>query len=206
MIAKGYKVDRDQLHYNIIYIEGCDEDGRRNSDSPGLWNDRRLLVVFERGVPVLKINEPATTEPGLLVPPLSSRKKGVFALPRIAFGQHVGCWRMGFHKQNIDHPALVQVKAVPISRDTDRDGKRSKSDSKFSNVIIGLNQHTVSRHYNGGFVGQQSLGCLVCRNRTKHQEFLDFLKFDPRYVEDQNYAFTTTVINGDELAQLFPVK
>lgn len=204
MRLKGYEVFSGPMEFNIVYVEGVDGGGLVNDDRLGGWNDRRLLIVWKGGKPSILVNAQATTEPGVLNSPSASRKNGVFHLPRIDFGQY-SAWRFGWHKQSVDHPALVQVLPLPITRDTNLSGGRSKSDLRQSG-IFGLNQHTTSRGYKVGPVGNQSLGCLVGMRRTEHSLFLDYLKSDRRYVADPAFVFTTTLISGTDLERVLPFR
>jgi len=191
MLAKGYKVFTEPSHYNILYIEGADYDLRPNADRPDEWNDRRLLIEQNE----ITFNVTATTEPGQdsTFSASAGRLRGV---ARIAFGQYTA-WRRGLHKGNPNHPALVQHGVIPVYRDLDKNFIRT-GDKLWHNVT-GLNQHAALRDKLARRVGAFSAGCLVGHNWQDHEQFIEILETDPRFIADRKFLFTTTIIAGDDL-------
>lgn len=198
---KGYRVDKGASEVNIVYVEGVDKSGAVNEDVLDYWNDRRLLIVWEMSKPRLLMNTLATTEPGYRATvSVQARWRGGAA--RIAFGQYTA-WRMGYHKQNLSHPALVQCMAIPVCRDKNCDGKRTGD--LVDSGIFGINQHGTSRSFSASLVGKWSEGCLVGKKWEEHLAFIRALERDWRYISDKHFVFTTTVINGDDLQRQFPL-
>src|SRR6185503_12095481 len=64
----GYRVFANPGELNLVYVEGANEDGSPNGNAPNRFNDRRILIRFESGVPKIVGNWEATSEPvsGLL--------------------------------------------------------------------------------------------------------------------------------------------
>lgn len=197
-----YRIDWDPGHLNIVYVEGADADGRENADQLDGWNDRRLVIGFEAGTPVLLHNARATTEPGLAatMDPAAAKRGGVF---RIMLGQHLNCWVDGFHKGNVSHPALVHYPGAKIlgHRDANRDGKRT---GDLVGLGYGINQHSTQPLFERETVGRYSEGCLVGWNWQEHLEFVRLYRSDARYVQDRLFRFSVTVIPADDLQKHFP--
>lgn len=194
MIAQDYHVAKGDRNYNIVYVEGADDDGTPNADTPNLWNDLRIVVEIKRdGIPKIIGMWNATTEPGrkYTVAPLNSG--GAF---RIKFGQYKA-WKVGIHK---DHEALIQCVEVPGFRDKNKDFART-GDLQHKGHF-GINQHW---GYDLPTVEGASAGCLVGRTRSGHREFMELIKRDRRYAVNNNYTFLTTIIPSDDLAKKFPI-
>ena len=95
----------------------------------------------------------------------------------------------------------MQVRAIKVHRDINRNGIRDKTDS-IQIGVFGLNQHSTKKFFDGGMVGRFSAGCLVGRNYDKHMEFMSIVQKDIRFVQDRNnYIFTSTLIDGDDFAK-----
>lgn len=202
MALKGYEIARNPGEVNIIYVEGCDPDGRPNEDREDLWNDLRIVITFDgNGTPSMQLCEPATTEPGR-APTYSTAAQKRGGVARIAFGQF-NAWKLGFHKWNIDHPALIQCCNIPVHRDRNKDGKRTGDAVHIG--LFGINQHGTSQKYRGTFVGYFSEGCAVAKVWARHLFFIGLCKNDPRYKADPEFIFPSTFIAGDDLAKLCPI-
>lgn len=160
MQMKGYRIDTDPGHVNIVYIEGINPDFTLNSDTADGWNDLSIIITFDaEKIPKVAFSAVCTTEPGKAAT-FDSAARRLGGVARIALGQHTA-WRVGFHKQSrlLDtHPALVQCAPVPVHRDSNRDGLRIGDPVGYAQ---GLNQHGTSPVYRGGAVGRWSAGCLV---------------------------------------------
>jgi hypothetical protein len=195
--SEGQKLFKGINEYNIVYIEGYDPVlDKVNNDKFNEWNDVRLIFSYVGDKPQIDFMQIATTEPGLKATNNPSNKLGV---ARIQLGQYTA-WKMGYHKfakLGKQHPALVQSSNVPVCRDFDKDGFRTGD--KIDIGMFGINQHSTKMGYNGTTVEDWSEGCLVGKNWSKHLRFLAILKKDARYVADNNFEFTTTIIDGTKL-------
>lgn len=201
MKKNNQKVFQEKDEYNIVYLEGLGEDLRVNDNKHNEWNDLRLVFTYIDGCPEIVFKQIATTEPGRYsTNHIQSIRRGGVA--RIAFGQY-DSWKIGFHKQSSNkntHPALVQCAPVLIHRDLNRDTLRI-NDATYSG-IFGINQHGTKIGYsdnNLGKVENWSEGCLVGKDWNKHLEFINLIKQDKRYIQNNEFIFTTTIIPADKL-------
>jgi len=186
---------------NIVYLEGATvtkkEDALStitpNNDAPDLWNDVRMVISPNQfGEPNFKLLADATSEPGLSAThsKRAQQTNGVF---RIAIGYHHEKWRAGFHKGNLNHPALVQAAPILGTRDRNRDGKRT-GDLVTDNVK-GLNQHGTRPGLTSMRVGEWSYACLVARIWAEHIKFMKLNQADPRYLKSVEFLYSTTVVD-----------
>lgn len=191
--------------FNIVYIEGLNQDGTPNTDRPNEWNDLRLLVTKEGDKWKIVHNAIATTEPGDFYTKNPTNMQGA---ARIAFGYHPPAWAFGYHKGI--QPALVQRARIMIHRDTNRDGLRNRNETPFwsevrrdgrgNEIHIGINDHTTKPGFNGPLIGKYSAGCQVGKSYEQHMdEFLPLLRTDIRIIPGQPiYLFDKWVIPGDK--------
>lgn len=202
MKARNYQLDKAPGRVNIVYIEGACRDGRPNRDESDIFNDRRILLKYEDGVPQIVGNWLSTTEPGTYYTRNPLQKAGA---AMIAFAQHKNSWGVGDHtgpSGRNTHEGLIQRRPVGFHRDSNRDGLRN-SNEPVQTGSPGLNQHQGAG--SSRQIGRNSAGCPVGWNPEGHIEFMSIVKSDPRYVNNRNYLFTTTFINGDELAEEQPI-
>jgi hypothetical protein len=212
----GHKIFTNAGEVNIVYIEGCDLDGKVNSDRINEWNDVRLVYRIQQcGTAEVLGKWKATSEPGTKYTDRPLNPLGAF---RIAFGQYKA-WVVGQHH---DHEALVQLweagEKLPGGlkvgelrgfRDLNKDGFR-KGDKEFVGTGWGVNQHggydmkrearrTKDSSRQTSQVDGASAGCLVGQTMSGHREFMDIIKKDVRCVADRNYVFWTSILDGSKL-------
>lgn len=197
MLAKGYKISSEAKQYNIVYIEGMNPDGTLNDDAPNNFNDLRIVIEFQNGVPKIVGKWEATTEPGSKYTYNPMNPKGA---ARIKFGQYTS-WRVGLHGTATRHEALVQVRDITVYRDFNEDFSRT-GDTQDTGIFA-VNQHW-GYDLDHNNVGGASAGCLVGRSTDGHREFMRIIKQDKRYLLNNDCIFTTTVIPGDDLMKKFP--
>lgn len=203
MQLQGYWFPRLQGYLNIVYVEGLDESGALNDDKPDLFNDCRMLISIEQTRPKIVGRWQATTEPGKHYtdnPPAGVAALGV---ARIAFGQFKA-WNVGTHHGFSGlhpHEALVQVDKIKIFRDLNKDFIRT-GDVSYEGIFA-INQHSGFGHP-GMTIGMTSAGCLVGLTHAGHQQFMQLVKSDPRFIERSGYTFMTTVIAGDKFFEAVP--
>ncbi|NEU76666.1 peptidoglycan-binding protein [Hassallia byssoidea VB512170] len=198
MQSKNYTIFTEPKEYNIVYVEGMNEDGSLNNDAPNEFNDRRIVIEVVDGVPKIVNHWQATTEPGrhYTFQPMNSQ-----GAARIQFGQYKA-WSVGIHGTAERHEALRQVGEITVCRDFNEDFKRT-GDRLDTGDDFYINQHW---GYDAPVndIKNASAGCLVGRRREGHREFMAIIKGDRRYVANHNYVFYTTIIPGDELVKAFP--
>ncbi|MCW5314543.1 peptidoglycan-binding protein [Nostoc sp. KVJ3] len=197
LLSKNYQVFTAPKEYNIVYIEGINEDWTLNSDTPNEFNDRRIVIEVVDGVPKIVDHWQATTEPGshYTYNPMNSG-----GAARIKFGQYKA-WAVGMHGNAERHEALVQVAPITVYRDFDKNFQRTGD--KLDTGLFLVNQHW---GYDAPVndIKNASAGCLVGRRREGHKEFMAIIKQDRRYIANKDYVFYTTVIPGDDFVKTFP--
>ncbi len=192
MRHKQYYIADKPKQFNIVYIEGMNEDGALNDDVPNEFNDRRMVIEFVGKIPKIINHWQATTEPGDYY---THHPMNLLGAARIAFGQYQA-WRVGTHGKAEPHEALIQMQPIFVCRDFNKDFKRTADKTDFG--LFGINQHWGYDFPQNNIKGA-SAGCLVGRRRQGHKEFMAIVKSDVRYIADKKYTFFTTVIAGDDL-------
>lgn len=191
MEAKGYEISRNPGEINIVYIEGMSTDGTVNDDAPDRFNDLRLILRFDRGQPTIVGMWEATTEPGRFWTHNRMNPKGT---ARIAFGQYTA-WIVGIHNGN--HEGLVQrAGTVTVHRDTDENYIRPGD--PMDTGYFGINHHH-GYDLPKSEIGRASAGCLVGRSISGHQNFMRYVKSDPRYQRNPKFVFTATIMPAGEV-------
>lgn len=175
----------------IVYVENVLPDWTPIDGIVGDWDDQRCLIDFDAKTPTMEGQWAATVQYGREA--MLTKSNGA---AKIALGWHPRKWRMGFHKQNKSHPALVQVAGLSITRDVDRNGKPEGDPSFYG--IFGLNQHTTGVNPPTQ-IGPWSYGCLVGQVRQGHFDYLGILRRSPAFKKDPNMLFSTLIINPKKL-------
>jgi hypothetical protein len=192
MYSLGYDITEKEGEYNIVYIEGMNEDFSLNDNKPNYFNDLRLLISFINDEPKIVEKWQATTEPGTYYT-LNPMLPGGAA--RICFGQYKA-WRIGWHTVGTPHEALIQVMPISITRDANKDYSRYKD--AINTGYFGINQHH-GYDYPENNIAYASAGCLVGRTIKGHKEFINLLKKDKRYLLNKNYIFNTVILEGSKI-------
>lgn len=209
MLDKGYVVATGNKEFNIVYVEGMNADGTLNNDAPNEFNDLRLVIEFENGMPKIVGSWEATTEPSTHFTFNPDSDTGAAA--RIKFGQYKA-WRIGLHGVSNPHRALIQVAPLPVHRDANKDF--SRVGDFIDTGIFGINQHWGYDHPKND-IHTASAGCLVGRSTQGHIDFLKIIEQDVRYLatpfgaptfpgdpSERTYVFYSTIIPGDELLKM----
>lgn len=187
MVARSYVIHRGLGELNIVYIEGCNGDGTPNANRSNAFDDRRLVLTFVNGEPLIVGSWEATTQTGTRYT-LSPVKPEGAAI--IELGQQK-CWEVGLHRGQYE--ALVQTAgAVIVARDADKNYRRDGD--KRQTGYFGINQHHAYDAPTAD-IGGHSAGCLVGRTIAGHREFMKLIKTDPRY--KKGFVFHTTVMPHD---------
>lgn len=198
MYEKVYYVNRNPNEGNIIYISGMrDLFAFWQENKIDEWDDLRMIVKFgEDGVPCIDFWQAASTEPGTISRKSAAAKK-LGGVATVVPGQYKA-WKIGYHKHNVDHPALVQCANIVIWRDSNTNESFDGGDMMFEGVY-GINQHSRRPGFSGPRVGAWSAGCLVGKDFGQHLDFINRLKQWDCYKENQDCVFWTTVIPGKSL-------
>ena len=195
---RGYRWSELPGHKNLIYIEGGFFFGGRftpNADTADGWNDLRILLEFTAsGIPFISHIAKATCEPGTSATNSANAAKNG-GVARLQLIQYREAAMMGFHKIKT-HPALVQSGEILVYRDANRDQKRT-GDPIYP--AYGINHHSTNPIFTGEKVGMYSMGCCVGWNWQEHLEFINLMKTDPRYIQDNGFAWDFTLIDSLKL-------
>ncbi|PWT94419.1 MAG: hypothetical protein C5B54_00085 [Acidobacteria bacterium] len=191
MHRNGYWVCRHSKCLNIVYVEGMDVGGKPNKNIPNHFNDLRLLIRIENGIPKIVGQWEGTTEPGKYWTQRPMSKRGA---ARLAFGQYKS-WALGSHKKKT-HPALVQVSPLPVYRDL------LKKYHRYGQKHIG----NFGIQHHGGYdlskhdLGRSSAGCLVGRSMAGHKTFIRLVKTDARFIAaGGGYRFMATLMPASDI-------
>jgi len=194
----GYRYSEAPGHKNLIYIEGGFFFGDRftpNADTADGWNDLRVVLEFSpSGIPFISHIAKATCEPGTSATNSANAAKNG-GVARLQLIQYREAAMMGFHKIKT-HPALVQSGEILVYRDANRDQKRT-GDPIYP--AYGINHHSTNPIFTGEKVGMYSMGCCVGWNWQEHLEFINLMKTDPRYIQDNGFAWDFTLIDSLKL-------
>ena len=193
MQRKGYQISQNPGEVNIIYIRGADRFGRPNGNRINEWSDRRIILQFRLGRPVIAGNWAATVKPGL---PAIRNPLGKAGAAFIEPGQYQA-WQVGMHHGIFGRveSGLVQVAPVKFRRDVNRSG--DVNGEPIQSGRIGLNQHSGS---NQKYVDKASYACLAAQLENGHlREFMPRVKSDRRYRQNPNHIFTTTILDVTDL-------
>ena len=181
----------NQEYYQVIYIEGIDEDWKANKDAPDFFNDLGVVIRL-RDAQIVHSGR-VTTEPGGYYTEYPLNPAGC---ARLAFGYYHECWTFGDHK---GQDALVQRATVKVRRDSNKDGLRTGDKLTDAGAECGINQHTTSRDpnesYNPPRVGKWSAGCIVWQNPRAFRKYINLLRETP------DTTFSATLLDGNEVAK-----
>lgn len=192
MQALGFKVFKGRGEVNLIYLEGVNADGTPNSDRLDEFNDRRILLVFENNKPKIIGNYLGSSEIGAYY---TYNRMNPLGGARIAIDAQFTAWAVGYHGYgNSEHEALVQVGEVTVCRDDNEDGMRTGDYQDTG--YFGINYHSAFDSEN---VGRWSAGCLIVQSHADHQESMELLKRDPRYLSNPDFIFTIAILDGQKL-------
>ena len=101
-----------------------------------------------------------------------------------------GAYRLGNHRGNISHPALLQKKAVKYWRDWDKD-EQAEYEGEIHSGLIGLNIHRSSTREGGSvYVDKWSAGCIVWQDSRDHLRMIDLCNNQINVNGWHNFTFT----------------
>ena len=197
--ANNFRYSEYPGHKNLIYLEGAfyyAGQASPNYDNPDGWNDLRIVMEFlPSGQPVISHIAKATCEPGTAATFSANAAKNN-GVARLQLTQYLSAAKMGFHKGNKRHPALVQVGTILVHRDANRDQKRT---GDLISKATGINHHGTRPGFNSGKVGMWSEGCCVGHSWKEHLEFIEQMKSDPRYIQNNGFAWDFALIDSLKL-------
>lgn len=191
MQRNGYWIARHPDCRNIVYVEGCNPDGKKNDNRVNAFNDLRIVFhIDESGRPVIDGKWEATTEPGKKFTLEPMNPDGAF---HIKLGQYKA-WIVGWYHT---HEALRQAGEIEGHRDPDRTFGRDPR-HPVKGADFGVHQHW-GYDLPVNDLGKSSAGCLVGRSTAGHREFMGIVKSDARYAALPTYRFVTAVMAYGDL-------
>ena len=99
-------------------------------------------------------------------------------------------YRLGNHRGNSSHPALLQKKAVKYWRDWDKD-EQAEYEGEIHTGRIGLNIHRSSTREGGSkYVEKWSAGCIVWKDSKDHLRMIELCKLQRDKRGWHNFSFT----------------
>lgn len=200
MVLHGMHISTSFNTFNIVYFRGLNRDGSLNNNEPFIFNDRRTIFRVNKDAEdnnyiSFVANHLATCDPGEYYWENPMNDDGCADIKAWQYR----AWSIGDHK---GQEALVQTDEVTVLRGQDR---RPYTGSDF-----GIDQHSVGIGQDFSFgdeVGPWSAGCMVGASRDEHDNgFMPIVKSDSRERSDPgNYKHWTTVVNGSDFIDMFPI-
>lgn len=167
---------------------------RTTLNLPNQYNDVLAIITDPNPIDPTGVQKfyRITTDPGetYLKKPLNPKGCAVL-MP----GQYINCWGIGFHKQNPDHPALVQIGNVTVYRDNDRDPLPEEGGPTYTG-LFGINCHGATKGMESKLVGGWSAGCQVFANYMHKDEAINYLK---KYQALTQNKFSYTLLREADL-------
>lgn len=184
--SKGYKFfDEGKYNLNI--------GGIRVEVDTNVYDDF-IFVAYrdEDGIAKLKTWE-ATTDPGQywLKHPMNSKGTAI-----LVPGQYRGSHAIGKHRGKYE--ALVQVGAVKVYRDNDKDTEHDVNPDEVSNEkgYFGINIHRSNAYKTSNYVDKWSAGCQVFADPD---DFEEFLKVARKGKKEWGNKFTYTLLEMEDI-------
>jgi hypothetical protein len=163
------------------------EDGKKGKNTAFAEDD------YNRTVGLLRLRQwPITTVPGIyyLQNPPNSKGTAVFKP-----GQYIDSYSFGYHKQNSEHPALLQTKNITVYRDPNRN-KLAEEIGVEDTGLFGCNIHRSNSTGATSTIGKWGAGCQVFQVKADHDQLLLLVR---NYISMGQKTFTYTLLREKEL-------
>ena len=133
-----------------------------------------------------------TTNPStsLLLKPINKNGTAI-----VVPGYYSKVWRFGNHKNDKNHPALVQVRTISVYRDNNKDYKLDYN-GVIENGLFGINNHRASSWKITDYIGLNSAGCIVHKNVTNYNNV--FIWTIKESLKERNKDFDFALITENE--------
>lgn len=191
------KFEDGYYNVNIIAV-------RNNNTKSDSWDDHLYVIYRAEDSKMRKLFiDNITTDPGLteLVSP-SFRAAQIGGTAAIKEGQYRGAYRLGYHRNNRLHPALIQVRPVTIYRDKDRDDELDYlqgGEVAISKGLFGVNIHSTRPGWDKERVYNWSAGCIVAKD---FQDFQDrFISVCRKATHYWGNGFTLTLLTQEQIEE-----
>jgi hypothetical protein len=158
---KGLAVfEADTKDYNLNYV-----GVRSKNQKPNAFDDMFYMFWKYKGEWKM-VKHTGTTDPGLFWLQKPTNVDGTAILKK---GQYRGTWQQGLHQGK--YPALVQRKAVTVTRDDDKDSVLDFDATKEKTGFFGINHHRTGTKMKSTQVDRWSAGCQVRNDPKQYEEF-----------------------------------
>lgn len=179
----GYTFYEGDMNLNMI--------GVRTKNRAADNYDDFFILAFERdGLPVVKIYEGFTTDPGIYY--LKNKLLNPNGCAILKPGQYRGMWKIGLHGYNNPYTAFVQKRGCTVYRDRNKDSVTDFNPESEDTGIFGINQH---HGYGSKNVGPNSAGCQVHRDSAQLKEIIDVAKQSMNHYPN---SFTYTLLTEED--------
>ncbi len=165
---------------------------RTTLQAPDVFNDLLCCVWKEEGIDTLRMWN-ITTDPGTywLNHPMNPHGTAV-----LKPGQYIDSYGIGFHKNDVQHRALVQIKPVTVYRDKDKDNIAEETGIEETGMF-GLNIHRAGLLSPSKIIDRWSAACQVFTCAMYINQFLWILN---KYEKPLHNKFTYTLLREKELS------
>ena len=148
--------------------------GIRNVKNTDTFNDYLIAYWFDSNNNIqYKIYDKFTTDPGLYKALLSPSNKNGCAI--LVEGWYRKLWKVGYHKGDKNHKALVQNSTCKVYRDNNKDKIIDRNPKTIQSGIFGINLHRCRTDRDVQTVQNFSEGCQVFQNYNMFQSFMNYV-------------------------------
>ena len=148
--------------------------GIRNTKNVDAFNDYLVIYWFDSNKSVhYKIYDKFTTDPGLYKALLAPSNKNGCAV--LVEGWYRRLWKVGYHKGNLNHKALVQYAPCKVYRDNNKDKIIDRNPKSIQSGVFGINMHRCRTDRDVKTVQNFSEGCQVFQNYNEFQSFMSYV-------------------------------
>jgi len=178
IVAELKRVGVYRPEFNIVGLEALAFNKGQfilTKDEPDYFNDSIIVIKYNEETKKDEIIDAfsATTEPGRFYTLNAMNPKGC---ARLAFGSYKDVYRIGVHGVKAPHSALVQVEALTVYRDLNKDFSRKGDKTETGNwFAINLHAAVGSPSYTAS-IGPYSAGCQVIRLYQQQKIFMQLCR------------------------------
>jgi len=148
--------------------------GIRDVANVDTFNDYLVAYWFDSNKAVhYKVYDKFTTDPGLykaLLDPINSKGCAI-----LVEGWYRKLWKVGYHKSDMSHKALVQYSPCKVYRDGNKNKVLDRDPKSIQSGMFGINMHRCRTDRDVSSVQNFSQGCQVHQNYHMFQSFMSYV-------------------------------